>query len=90
MSRVNKDLLREREKCTFDPIELTNLLDGSPEKTARRRETGETSRVFTCLNLRVTAARLKKITITITTIIAHIFVCTNFSGFMRTDILYRH
>ncbi|KAK0180414.1 hypothetical protein PV327_006058 [Microctonus hyperodae] len=35
---VNKDLQRERDKCTFNPTELTNLLDGSPEKTAIRRE----------------------------------------------------
>ena len=41
MSVVNKDLQRERQKCTFNPTELTNLLDGSPEKTAQRRERGE-------------------------------------------------
>ncbi|XP_078033194.1 acyl-coenzyme A oxidase 1 [Augochlora pura] len=35
---VNKDLQREREQCTFNPIELTNLLDGGPEKTNIRRE----------------------------------------------------
>nr|XP_033341565.1 probable peroxisomal acyl-coenzyme A oxidase 1 [Megalopta genalis] len=35
---VNKDLQREREKCTFNPVELTNLMDGSPEKTNSRRE----------------------------------------------------
>lgn len=37
---INKDLQRERDKCTFNPIELTHLLDGSPEKTAIRRERG--------------------------------------------------
>ncbi|XP_043284897.1 probable peroxisomal acyl-coenzyme A oxidase 1 [Venturia canescens] len=41
MTTVNKDLQREREKCTFNPIELTNYLDGSPEKTAKRREREE-------------------------------------------------
>ncbi|XP_034179560.1 acyl-coenzyme A oxidase 1 [Osmia lignaria lignaria] len=35
---VNKDLQRERSQCTFNPIELTHLLDGSPEKTKQRRE----------------------------------------------------
>ncbi|XP_057330824.1 probable peroxisomal acyl-coenzyme A oxidase 1 [Microplitis mediator] len=38
MTEVNKDLQRERNNCTFKPIELTHLLDGSPEKTAVRRE----------------------------------------------------
>ncbi|XP_029040875.1 probable peroxisomal acyl-coenzyme A oxidase 1 [Osmia bicornis bicornis] len=35
---VNKDLQRERSQCTFNPIELTHFLDGSPEKTEQRRE----------------------------------------------------
>ncbi|XP_076631594.1 acyl-coenzyme A oxidase 1 [Colletes latitarsis] len=35
---VNKDLQRERERCTFSPMELTHLLDGSPEKTQQRRD----------------------------------------------------
>lgn len=35
---VNKDLQREREKCTFDPLELTHLMDGGIEKTKARRE----------------------------------------------------
>lgn len=38
MRTVNVDLQREREKCTFDPQELTLFLDGSTEKTAKRRE----------------------------------------------------
>ncbi|XP_008552006.1 probable peroxisomal acyl-coenzyme A oxidase 1 [Microplitis demolitor] len=41
MTEVNKDLQRERNNCTFKPIELTHLLDGSPEKTAVRREREE-------------------------------------------------
>lgn len=41
MTEVNKDLQRERNNCTFKPIELTHLLDGSPEKTAVRRERGK-------------------------------------------------
>lgn len=35
---VNSDLLKERQRCTFDTLELTHLLDGGPEKTAERRE----------------------------------------------------
>lgn len=40
MTKINKDLQREREKCTFDPSELTHFLDGGVEKTAIRRERG--------------------------------------------------
>lgn len=43
---INKDLQREREKCTFDPQELTHWLDGSAKKTFQRRETGKCS-IFT-------------------------------------------
>lgn len=35
---VNEDLLRERQKCTFDSKELTLWLDGSSEKIAIRHE----------------------------------------------------
>lgn len=35
---VNKDLQFERSRCTFAPIELTYLWDGSPENTQERRE----------------------------------------------------
>ncbi|KAG7200556.1 hypothetical protein KM043_001117 [Ampulex compressa] len=35
---VNEDLKRERERCSFDPSELTHLLDGGPEKTLQRHE----------------------------------------------------
>ncbi|XP_046423229.1 probable peroxisomal acyl-coenzyme A oxidase 1 isoform X1 [Neodiprion fabricii] len=41
MTTVNKDLQKERERCTFDPLELTHLLDGGVEKTAIRREREE-------------------------------------------------
>ncbi|KAK9505625.1 hypothetical protein O3M35_009632 [Rhynocoris fuscipes] len=36
--KVNEDLQRERNKGTFNPEELTNLLDGGAEKTKERRE----------------------------------------------------
>ena len=39
--KENEDLRRERERCSFDPLELTHLLDGSSEKTAKRRERGK-------------------------------------------------
>ncbi|KAM3623508.1 uncharacterized protein V6R79_012045 [Siganus canaliculatus] len=35
---MNPDLLKERQNATFDVEKLTNILDGSPEKTRRRRE----------------------------------------------------
>lgn len=37
---MNPDLRREREKATFEPEILTNILDGDAEKTRRRREIG--------------------------------------------------
>ncbi|GJQ68204.1 hypothetical protein Trydic_g10752 [Trypoxylus dichotomus] len=36
--KINEDLRKEREKCSFDPIELTYLIDGGKEKTAERKE----------------------------------------------------
>nr|XP_018909347.1 PREDICTED: probable peroxisomal acyl-coenzyme A oxidase 1 [Bemisia tabaci] len=35
---INKDLLRERQSCTFNVLELTHLWDGGPEKTKERKE----------------------------------------------------
>ncbi|XP_022068760.1 peroxisomal acyl-coenzyme A oxidase 1 isoform X2 [Acanthochromis polyacanthus] len=35
---MNPDIARERENATFDVNKLTNILDGGPEKTTRRRE----------------------------------------------------
>uniref|UniRef100_A0A8B9KWG0 Acyl-coenzyme A oxidase n=1 Tax=Astyanax mexicanus TaxID=7994 RepID=A0A8B9KWG0_ASTMX len=35
---MNPDLRRERENASFNPEILTNILDGSAEKTSRRRE----------------------------------------------------
>ena len=37
---VHKDLQYERNRCTFDPVEVTYFLDGSPEKTKQRRDQG--------------------------------------------------
>ncbi|XP_043601324.1 probable peroxisomal acyl-coenzyme A oxidase 1 [Bombus pyrosoma] len=34
---VNKDLLYERSRCTFDPVEVTYFFDGSAEETKERR-----------------------------------------------------
>ncbi|KAJ8736603.1 hypothetical protein PYW08_007259 [Mythimna loreyi] len=36
-TNVNPDLQREREKCSFNITELTNLLDGGPQMTEERR-----------------------------------------------------
>ncbi|KAM4585468.1 peroxisomal acyl-coenzyme A oxidase 1 isoform 2-T2 [Odontesthes bonariensis] len=35
---MNPDITRERENATFDVGTMTNILDGGPEKTKRRRE----------------------------------------------------
>ena len=36
-SLVHPDLERERQNCPFSQEELTNFLEGGPEKTAERR-----------------------------------------------------
>ncbi|CAH0592207.1 unnamed protein product [Chrysodeixis includens] len=41
-SKVNPDLQRERDKCSFNITELTNLLDGGPAMTEERRRREET------------------------------------------------
>lgn len=41
---MNPDLLRERAAASFNPELLTQILDGSPENTRRRREIGEGGR----------------------------------------------
>lgn len=38
---INKDLVKERAGCSFDVTELTNLIDGGKDKTARRKEIEE-------------------------------------------------
>ncbi|XP_056228578.1 peroxisomal acyl-coenzyme A oxidase 1 isoform X2 [Seriola aureovittata] len=35
---MNPDIMKERQNATFDVEKLTNILDGGPEKTKRRRE----------------------------------------------------
>lgn len=36
----NPDLKKERSTCMFDKEEITNLIDGDPEKTKERRDLG--------------------------------------------------
>ena len=36
-SQVCPDLEKERQNCPFSQEEITNILDGGPEKTAERR-----------------------------------------------------
>ncbi|KAK3931837.1 putative peroxisomal acyl-coenzyme A oxidase 1 [Frankliniella fusca] len=38
---VNEDLIKERQKCTFNTLELTHLLDGGEAKTLERKEREE-------------------------------------------------
>lgn len=35
---MNPDIMKERQNATFNVEKLTNILDGGPEKTKRRRE----------------------------------------------------
>ncbi|XP_038207790.1 probable peroxisomal acyl-coenzyme A oxidase 1 [Zerene cesonia] len=37
-NKINPDLQRERDNCTFNVTELTNLLDGGPQKTKERKQ----------------------------------------------------
>ncbi|KAL3289791.1 hypothetical protein HHI36_023183 [Cryptolaemus montrouzieri] len=37
-TKINSDLLKERNKCTFNPRELTHFLDGGEQKTKDRKE----------------------------------------------------
>ncbi|XP_038208051.1 probable peroxisomal acyl-coenzyme A oxidase 1 [Zerene cesonia] len=37
-NKINPDLQRERDNCTFNVTELTNLLDGGPQKTEERKQ----------------------------------------------------
>ena len=39
-SHVNPDIQKERNTATFDPLQLTYVLDGGKEKTQRRRYVG--------------------------------------------------
>lgn len=41
MAKINPDLVKERKKCTFEPQELTHLLDGGVEKTEERKSRGK-------------------------------------------------
>ncbi len=40
-TKVNPDLQRERNNASFNPLELTYVLDGCQEFTERRRELGK-------------------------------------------------
>lgn len=40
-TKVNADLQRERDKCTFNVTELINVIDGGEEKTAERKSRGK-------------------------------------------------
>lgn len=38
--KINPDLQRERDKCTFNVTELTNFIDGGVINTEERRKRG--------------------------------------------------
>lgn len=44
---MNPDLQKERDNCTFNITELTNLIDGGPQKTEERKKRGDFN--FTCI-----------------------------------------
>jgi hypothetical protein len=48
----NPDLKAERNKCTFNPLELTFLLDGGRTNTKERKLIGKTSKIHRCWSLR--------------------------------------
>ena len=52
LTKVNPDLAREREKASFNPVELTFLLYGGRERTERKRYLGEFAK-FVCTILSV-------------------------------------
>lgn len=40
-SKLNPDIVRERKKAEFDPLDLTNVLDRGKDRTALRRRIGK-------------------------------------------------
>lgn len=48
---MNPDLLKERNAASFDPIQLTHVLDGGAQTTARRRYIGEHYASFCCTSI---------------------------------------
>ena len=38
---INPDIAKERKNADFDPVEITNVLDGGRERTERRRFIGK-------------------------------------------------
>lgn len=61
-TKVNPDLQRERDKCSFNITELTNLLDGGAAMTEERRRRGNYSSIFfatlSCLPTRKVGVRI--------------------------------
>jgi hypothetical protein len=51
--KVNEDLQRERQKCSFDNLELTHYLDGGVEKYKDRKERGQNLVHFSLLNFKI-------------------------------------
>lgn len=43
--KINKDLERERKKCTFNVQELIHMIDDGEDMTKKRKEIGELSTV---------------------------------------------
>ena len=43
---INPDLKREREQCSFDPLNVTYALDGGIKQTYRRRYIGQSIKLI--------------------------------------------
>lgn len=41
MVKVNKDLQKERDECTFDVQEMVTFIDGGKERTLERKQRGK-------------------------------------------------
>lgn len=40
-NKVNPDLQKERDRCSFNVTELTNIIDGGADKTDERKKRGK-------------------------------------------------
>lgn len=88
LSAMNPDILKERQQATFNVEKLTNILDGSPEKTRRRREIGEFVRAPRYLLPRYRPLII--ITIIITVVINTVVVVMGLGEVKRESSVYPH
>lgn len=85
---MNPDIVKERQNATFNVEKLTNILDGGPEKTKRRREIGEFVRAPRYLLPAQTTLII--IIIIITTVVGVVVVVMCLSEVKRDSNVYAH